>query len=712
VPDRNYVFVSDLHLSEGRLPGEQYYHKNEDFYYDEEFAKFLRYLEKEREDRSYKNRWRLVINGDFLDFLQVTTAPDPDDPQAVAAFKEAVEGATGKEYEEGDLEIRRKEYRLGLRFDAPKSVWKLARIMEGHLAFFDAIGEFLAAGNELLIIKGNHDAEFHYPEVRDYFRKMIDYLADDFQRSRPEGGGRRPTGRNRKKADAVSKRVFFSRWFYYEDGLFYAEHGGQYDMSNRYTFFLDPTIELRDSGLPTIRFPFGSFFVRYFFNELEEGVPLSDNIKSRLKVFIWILCNKAVYGLLKVRTLWYFITGYVWRKARTDFDHRNFLDWLKAKRKKWWALFLYVTVYPAVKIYLAIKYCLGGLLAFLKERRERGLWGILCRIAEWISKILQPDPAQYLKYKLRNFFFMFEVEGTNGIMPENGADTGRSGLSIYELLKIYYRSFKERAINEKAWERKLKVFAQALERLAELKRNYEKNKISEKKGGKDTGIPINEQAKKLINMIVSEAGSAASGKPYRKICSVRGAHIILSAVILTLGVAGFFIRRPLDTQAALLGALTLIIAVFIIYIIRDFSKAILAEVFHIRPGRYLNQAADGLARIVKAPFIILGHTHVAYTRPTESKHAGNSSGLRQWEVNTGSWTKVVYEKMMLWQTAIDFPFFVIMTEPQEIRLGAWDFYLAHSGLLNQPSTIRAGLLCWDDLLGEARPIRPEEAAVV
>ncbi len=117
--DKNYVFVSDLHLSEGRLRGEQYYHKNEDFYYDEEFAKFLRYLEKERGDKGYKNPWRLVFNGDFLDFLQVTTTPEDDGLKTVA------DDAKGKTSDD-DAEISEKERKLGLGFDAAKSVWKLA----------------------------------------------------------------------------------------------------------------------------------------------------------------------------------------------------------------------------------------------------------------------------------------------------------------------------------------------------------------------------------------------------------------------------------------------------------------------------------------------------------------------------------------------------------------------------------------------------------
>ncbi len=89
---RNYVFVSDLHLSEGFLEDKKCYHVNEDFFYDDAFARFLEHLEDKRKAKRYKKPWRLVINGDFLDFLQVTTAPDPEDRQAVAVFKKFVEG--------------------------------------------------------------------------------------------------------------------------------------------------------------------------------------------------------------------------------------------------------------------------------------------------------------------------------------------------------------------------------------------------------------------------------------------------------------------------------------------------------------------------------------------------------------------------------------------------------------------------------------------
>ena len=56
-------------------------------------------------------------------------------------------------------------------------------------------------------------------------------------------------------------------------------------------------------------------------------------------------------------------------------------------------------------------------------------------------------------------------------------------------------------------------------------------------------------------------------------------------------------------------------------------------------------------------FVIFGHTHVAYARPIkddegtcEGEHQ-ERAGIRpsQWEINTGSWTPVFDERMMLRQ---------------------------------------------------------------
>jgi len=65
--DFNYLVVSDLHLSEAeRNPAGRFFH------FDEDFADFLRHY---RLSYVGSRRWRLIIDGDFVEFFQMTEPP-------------------------------------------------------------------------------------------------------------------------------------------------------------------------------------------------------------------------------------------------------------------------------------------------------------------------------------------------------------------------------------------------------------------------------------------------------------------------------------------------------------------------------------------------------------------------------------------------------------------------------------------------------------
>ena len=71
----NLIIISDLHLSEGRSALTKRYSRNEDFFFDESFCRFLDYLNKE--SKRHQKKWKLIITGDMIDFLQVTSLPKP-----------------------------------------------------------------------------------------------------------------------------------------------------------------------------------------------------------------------------------------------------------------------------------------------------------------------------------------------------------------------------------------------------------------------------------------------------------------------------------------------------------------------------------------------------------------------------------------------------------------------------------------------------------
>jgi hypothetical protein len=67
----NYLFVSDFHIAMGADPDHKIFNPREDFYYDDEFARFLRWADASREG---KLPWELVFVGDCFDFLPVELA--------------------------------------------------------------------------------------------------------------------------------------------------------------------------------------------------------------------------------------------------------------------------------------------------------------------------------------------------------------------------------------------------------------------------------------------------------------------------------------------------------------------------------------------------------------------------------------------------------------------------------------------------------------
>lgn len=263
----NLLVLSDLHLSEGMHPATKKYSTKEDFFFDHEFARFLAYYQEF--PQADRRPWHLVINGDFLDFLQVTAVED------------------------APAELRRgRHLRYGLDCGEQETVYKLHKIVEGHGEFFAALGEFVAHGNALTVIKGNHDVEFHYSAVR---AALIEELRDAYERAHTQKADPAPSGTTINSAS-----VRFSDWFYYEPGL-WIEHGHQYDEVNVFLYHLSPLLPKSPKWAldraNEIDLPWGSLFVRYLFNEIEHVEPFADNIKPQTEFIRWLLRRHPMMGL-------------------------------------------------------------------------------------------------------------------------------------------------------------------------------------------------------------------------------------------------------------------------------------------------------------------------------------------------------------------------------------------------------------------------------
>jgi hypothetical protein len=143
-------------------------------------------------------------------------------------------------------------------------VWRLLVISDGHTPFFDALATWLVRGHRLLVVKGNHDLEWFWPEVRATLRLL---LARRIARHSEVG----VAGVIR---EVIAERVHFADHGVTIDGDVYLEHGHRFD---KYASVVGPPA-LRDDEL---NIPFGSFFNRYLLNRVELAYPFIDNVRPR-----------------------------------------------------------------------------------------------------------------------------------------------------------------------------------------------------------------------------------------------------------------------------------------------------------------------------------------------------------------------------------------------------------------------------------------------
>jgi thiamine pyrophosphokinase len=230
---RDLVIVSDFHLSAGYNRRTGAYDRHEDFFYDAAFGRFIDTLLQRAETEP--RRWRLIILGDFTDFLQV-------DPPANGEH-----GLTS----------------------SVTTVAKLEIIARGHAEVFVALARFAAAGHPIELVIGNHDIEFIWPDVQRRFKELVSAHADR----------------------DLSALITFHPWLFYVPGVVYAEHGHQYDGVNSFTTLLEPTLP---SDRSVIELPLGSFFVLYLFNRIERLDPFADNIRPVTRYLGWALRTHPV----------------------------------------------------------------------------------------------------------------------------------------------------------------------------------------------------------------------------------------------------------------------------------------------------------------------------------------------------------------------------------------------------------------------------------
>lgn len=306
--EEEIFIVSDLHISSGRNKS-GVYPGTENFFADNQFSRFLEYAHNQKKSE----RAILIINGDVLDFLRVTEYPGSRrkfpllrqlgrffsfrpllkySDQALiklAQIKKAdfnywekILKKVGLDVNRSELEILEKnEKTYGLGTNNYKSIWKLDLISKGHSEFFKSLSDWIKKGNKIFIVKGNHDLEWSFLAVRNYFRLLMAEImcGDETQNMR------------KFLTETVIPNIHFFDDSLVIDGEFYLEHGHRYD---KFTFVLDNPFTVNSKTIKpqnkqTIRdqlnIPFGSFFNRYIINRIELLYPYADNIKPASNIF-------------------------------------------------------------------------------------------------------------------------------------------------------------------------------------------------------------------------------------------------------------------------------------------------------------------------------------------------------------------------------------------------------------------------------------------
>jgi len=152
---------------------------------DDRDRELVALLDFYREHPEHRRPWRLVIAGDFVDFVGMSISPPPNGTRTVLDADDVV---------------------LGLGNAEEHTIYKLRCVARRHSLVFEALARFVAAGNALVVVRGNHDVDFHWPSVQDEFIRQLSTYA--------------PVRRG---------QVEFEAWFYYERDRVYVEHGHQYD---------------------------------------------------------------------------------------------------------------------------------------------------------------------------------------------------------------------------------------------------------------------------------------------------------------------------------------------------------------------------------------------------------------------------------------------------------------------------------------------------
>lgn len=195
--------ISDLHVGDPASP------ELEDFDCDDDFERLLSAEIPAR----IGTPATLVINGDFIDFPQILPELSRHDLGDVYGTTEA------------------------------ESLQRFERARAGHPRIFAALADFLRAGNQVLLLPGNHDPDYHWPSVEAALRAAL--------------GDPQPP-----------HFVFVASGELHERGV-HIEHGNQHSYDNRFDRWPRPLLDAPDG--PRLERPWGTLFMDLVYNDAEAA---------------------------------------------------------------------------------------------------------------------------------------------------------------------------------------------------------------------------------------------------------------------------------------------------------------------------------------------------------------------------------------------------------------------------------------------------------
>ena len=238
------LVLSDIHLADAEPPHPKNplwkRFKRPRYFIDRTFRKFLDYWSSQIDGPI-----ELVLNGDIFDFDSIMEFPKEEE---LAQY--------------GNFSVNWLERRRGLAAEEPKSRFKMNVIIHTHAVFFTALSEFIAKGNRVVFVIGNHDMELHWPSVR---QVLFERLAD---------------------TEELRERVRFCEWFYVSNNDTLIEHGNQYDAYCLASNPINPLIRI--GSRVSVRIPFGNLAGKYMLNGMGLMNPHADSsfIRGSIKDYV------------------------------------------------------------------------------------------------------------------------------------------------------------------------------------------------------------------------------------------------------------------------------------------------------------------------------------------------------------------------------------------------------------------------------------------